>query len=253
MPSCAAGRSASCSRRVPRPTTSSRAFGTPREELLRGSEQQVEAPVRLHARDDPDHLVLRRQAERRAHARVRLRRLEAREVDGAEGAGDRAPAAQRCVAARQSPATRRADRRWRDRRASGSTASARCARRCGSCARSPCRSRRPRAARQARRWSRVCQQWTTSIACARSRSRKRAGVGAIAEQMHAAAAIERRGRSETRRRRFGRQRAVGVRRRARVDHHHAVSARALRLGEAQHRLGRTRPLPVAGELEDPQA
>ncbi len=173
----------------------------PREELLRRREQQVEAPMRLHARDDPDHLVFRRQAERGAHGRVRLRRLEAREVDGAERAGDRTAAAQRCVDSRglgrhaeqavgggaEEPAV---PRRARD--ALGAAVAAHDRRLVAAPARS---------APGQHVVARVPAVDDVDALRAEQLAQAR-GIGAIAEEMHAAAAFHRHGRSKTCRFRF---------------------------------------------------
>ena len=74
-------------------------------------EQQIEAAMALHARDDADHAVLGREAERRAQRRVGRPRREALEVDRAEAlpAPAARPAAARCAPPRA--AKRRAGRR----------------------------------------------------------------------------------------------------------------------------------------------
>ena len=102
----------------------------------------------LRARDDADHAVLRREAERRAQRPGR-----AAAARSARGRRRRAPPARaaRGAAARSAPrcaARRRAGRRWRARTASDSTAAPRSARRCDATA--PAASRRCAGARRSR-------------------------------------------------------------------------------------------------------
>jgi hypothetical protein len=71
------------------------------QQLSRRLQQEIEAAVSLDPGDDPDHAVLRREAEARADLRIRRLRGEALGVHGSQDAAHRPAAANRPVAPRR--------------------------------------------------------------------------------------------------------------------------------------------------------
>jgi hypothetical protein len=106
------------------------------------------------------------------------------------------------------------------------------------------------AARSASTWSRgVPGVHDVELALCEERAQPRR-VGAVAQRVHAARALQLEHRRESGLARARAQRRLGLRRRGRARERDVVAGVALRRGELDHRRGGSGPLPVAGQLEN---